>query len=426
MTNLQIGFHPKSWSSFKEGYSWNYFRADFMAALTVAIVALPLSMAIAIGSHVSPERGLYTAIVGGFIISALGGSRFQIGGPAGAFIVLVASLVDRQGMDGLLLATFMAGTIIFIVGALQLGSLIRYVPHAVTVGFTSAIAIIIFASQLKEIFGLTLPNGEPAALFPKFEALLAAAPSVSWAAVTVTILTIAVIVATRKFRPTWPGFLIAVVVASLAALALHGGADTIATRFGGIPSRLPAPQLPAFTLDRLVTLLPDALSLAFLGSIESLLSAVVADRMSGRQHRSNTELVAQGLANMGSALFGGMVATGTIARTATNVRAGAKSPLAGMMHSLIILAFMMVAAPLAGYVPLAALAGVLAVVCWNMADGPEAKRVLLSSRGPALAFVVTFLVTVLRDLTTGIIGGMVVYYVYRYLFERRKIDEVAK
>ncbi len=426
MTNLQIGFHPKSWSSFKEGYSWEYFRADFMAALTVAIVALPLSMAIAIGSHVSPERGLYTAIVGGFIISALGGSRFQIGGPAGAFIVLVASLVDRQGMDGLLLATFMAGIIIFIVGALQLGSLIRYVPHAVTVGFTSAIAIIIFASQLKEIFGVTLPNGEPAALIPKIAALWAAGASLNWAALAVTVLTVAVIVVARKFRPTWPGFLIAVILASLAALVLDGGAETIASRFGGIPSSLPAPQLPAFSLGRLLTLLPDALSLAFLGSIESLLSAVVADRMSGRQHRSNTELVAQGLANMGSALFGGIVATGTIARTATNVRAGAKSPLAGMMHSVIILVFMLVAAPLAGYVPLSALAGVLAVVCWNMADGQEAKRVLLSARGPALAFAATFLVTIFRDLTTGILSGMIIFYGYRFLFERRKIDEVPK
>ena len=426
MTNLQIGFHPKLLSSFREGYSWDFLRADVVAALTVAIVALPLSMAIAIGSHVSPERGLYTAIVGGFIISALGGSRFQIGGPAGAFIVLVASLVDRQGMDGLLLATFMAGAIIFVVGALQLGTYIRYVPHAVTVGFTTGIAVIIFASQLKEIFGLTLPHGEPAALIPKFGALFSAWPSLNFGALAVAVLTVAIIVVIRNVKPTWPGFLIAVVVASLITLLTHAGAETIASRFGGIPSSLPAPHLPEFTMARLWTLLPDALSLAFLGSIESLLSAVVADRMSGRQHRSNTELVAQGLANMASALFGGMVATGTIARTATNVRAGAKSPLAGMFHSIFLLAFMLMAAPLAGYVPLAALAGVLAVVCWNMADGPEAKRVLLSARGPALAFLVTFLVTIFEDLTTGIISGMIIFYGSKFLFERRKIDEAAK
>ena len=262
MTNLQIGFHPKLLSSFREGYSWQFLRADLVAALTVAIVALPLSMAIAIGSHVSPERGLYTAIVGGFIISALGGSRFQIGGPAGAFIVLVASLVDRQGMDGLLLATFMAGTIIVIVGALQLGTYIRYVPHAVTVGFTSGIALIIFASQLKEIFGLTLPQGEPAALVPKFLALGAAWPSFNFAAFGVAVLTVAVIVVIRWLRPLWPAFLIAVVLASLAALLTHGGAETIASRFGGIPSSLPSPHLPAFTVARLWELLPDALSLA--------------------------------------------------------------------------------------------------------------------------------------------------------------------
>ena len=422
MVDVRARFHPKTVTAYSEGYNWDYLRADALAGLTVAIVALPLSMAIAIASHVGPERGLYTAIIGGFIISAFGGSRFQVGGPAGAFIVLVASLVDREGLDGLLIATFMAGVIIFIVGALRLGSYIRYVPHAVTVGFTSGIATIIFASQLKELFGLTLAGAEPAALLSKLQALWLAAPSLNVSALGVAVLTIGVIVGVRRYNPNWPSFLIAVLMASLVALALHGGPETIASRFGGIPSSLPSPNLPAFDGARLWHLLPDALILAFLGSIESLLSAVVADRMSGRQHRSNTELIAQGLANMGAALFGGIVATGTIARTATNVRAGAKSPVAGMLHSAFILVFMLVAAPLAGYVPLSALAGVLVVVCWNMADFGEAKKTLLSNRAAALAFLATLLITIFRDLTSGILTGMVIYYGLQYLARPAKID----
>ncbi len=407
LLNVEIGFVPKMVSMLREGYNGRALRADTIAGLTVAIVALPLSMAIAIASHVSPDKGLFTAIVGGFFISLLGGSRFQIGGPAGAFIVLIASIVDRYGFEGLQLATLMAGVMIFVVGALQLGSYIKYVPHAVTVGFTAGIAIIIFSSQIKELLGLNLAGAEPASFLPKLLALWQALPTFNLSALLIAIVTIAIIILVRKFKPRWPAFLVAVTVASVITTVFHMSVVTIASKFGGIPSSLPAPHLPAFSFDLMVRLLPDALAITFLGSIESLLSAVVADSMSGRQHRSNIELMAQGVANVACAIFGGMVATGTIARTATNVRAGAHGPISGILHSVFLLLFMMLAAPLAGYIPLAALAGILAVVCWGMADKAEFKAMLKASHGVTLVFLNTLVLTILVDLTTGIVVGLV-------------------
>lgn len=405
--NLEPQFAPQLLISLRESYGAKAFRADAIAGLTVAIVALPLSMAIAIASHVSPDKGLFTAIIGGFIISALGGSRFQVGGPAGAFIVLIASIVDRHGFDGLVLATLMAGLIIFALGALRLGTYIKYVPHPVTVGFTAGIAIIILSSQIKELFGLTLAGAEPASFIPKFQSLWQALPSFNSEAMAIAALTIATILAARKWRPQWPAFLIAVILTSVLAHLLHLNIVTIASKFGGIPNSLPAPHIPAFTRDMAIALLPDALAIALLGSIESLLSAVVADGMSGNTHNSNIELMAQGIANIACAIFGGIVATGTIARTATNVRAGAHGPIAGMLHAAFLLLFMVVAAPLAGYIPLAGLAGILAVVCWGMADKAEFKTLLTASRGEALVFLSTLVLTVLVDLTTGIVVGLV-------------------
>ena len=398
-------FTPKLVTVLREGYGTRQFKADAIAGLTVAIVALPLSMAIAIASGVSPDRGLFTAIVGGFIISALGGSRFQIGGPAGAFIVLVAATVAREGVDGLLLATMMAGVMLVVIGYLRLGTYIKFIPYPVTVGFTAGIAVIIFASQLSEMFGLTLPGKEPGPLLPKLEALAQAAGTVNASALAVTALTIGTILVLKRFRPHWPGMLIAVGVASLAAALLALPVETIGTRFGGIPRSLPWPALPTFTMDKAISVLPDAMAFALLGAIESLLSAVVADGMTGRRHRSNCELVAQGFANVASALFGGICVTGTIARTATNVRAGAHGPVAGMLHALFLLAFMLVAAPLASYIPLSALAGVLAVVAWNMIEKQAFATLIRSSRGDALVLLVTFLLVVLRDLTEGIVIG---------------------
>jgi SulP family sulfate permease len=398
-------YTPKLATVLREGYRFPDLKADVMAGLTVAIVALPLSMAIAIGSGVTPDRGLYTSIVGGFFVSLLGGSRFQIGGPAGAFIVLVAATVQRFGVDGLLTAAFLAGLILLAVGFLRLGQFIKYIPFPVTVGFTSGIAVIIFASQVKELLGLHLVGPEPGPFLPKLAALAQALPTMSWGPISVAVLTILTIVAVRRFRPHWPAFLIGVAVASAASVLLHLPVDTIGTRFGGIPRTLPAPRLPDLSPGRVLELLPSAAAFALLGGIESLLSAVVADSMSGRRHRSNVELVAQGAANVASSVFGGICVTGTIARTATNVRTGARGPVAGMLHALFVLLFMVAAAPLASYIPLSALAAVLAVVCWNMAEKHEFATLLRASRGDAAVLLVTFLLVVFRDLTQGILIG---------------------
>jgi len=398
-------FAPKLLTVLREGYGLADFRADVIAGLTVAIVALPLSMAIAIASGVTPDRGLYTAVIGGFIVSLLGGSRFQIGGPAGAFIVLVALTVERHGVDGVILATLMAGVILIAAGYLRLGTYIKFIPYPVTVGFTAGIAVIIFASQLKDLLGITLAAKEPGEIIPKLEALGQALPTTNISAAAVAAVSIAIIVVLRKLRPNWPGILIAVVVAALTTWALSLPVETIGTRFGGIPRELPWPSWPQFSLEKARAVLPDAIAFALLGAIESLLSAVVADGMTGRRHRSNCELVAQGFANIGSALFGGICVTGTIARTATNVRAGARGPIAGMLHSVFLLLFMLIAAPLASYIPLAALASVLVMVAWNMAEKQEFATLIRSSRGDATVLLATFLLTIFRDLTEGILVG---------------------
>jgi SulP family sulfate permease len=400
-------FTPKLVTTLREGYGLSRFRADTLAGLTVAIVALPLSMAIAIASGATPAAGLFTAIVGGFLISAFSGSRYQIGGPAGAFIVLIAATIDRHGFDGLLLATMVAGAILIAIGLLRLGTYIKYIPHPVLVGFTTGIAIIIFASQIRDLLGLQLPGKEPAALLPKLQALTSALGSANPAAIGLSLLTIAIILGLRRYRPTWPGLLIAVTGAAALVWLLQLPVETIGSRFGGIPRSLPAPHLPQVTLDKLIDILPAALSIAVLGGIESLLSAVVADGMSGRRHRSNMELVAQGVANIGSPLFGGICVTGTIARTATNIRAGGLTPVAGMMHALFVLLFMLVAAPLAAYIPLAALAGVLAVVAWNMAEKHAFAAILRHSRADSVVLLATFLLVVFEDLMVGIAVGVV-------------------
>ena len=398
-------YAPKLITVLREGYGLSDFRADVIAGLTVAIVALPLSMAIAIASGVTPDRGLYTAVVGGFIVSLLGGSRFQIGGPAGAFIVLVSVTAERHGIDGVILATLMAGLILVAAGFLRLGTYIKFIPYPVTVGFTAGIAVIILVSQLKDLFGLTLSAKEPGELIPKLEALARALPTANLSAVTIALLSIAIIAALRILRPSWPGILIAVVAAALATWALSLPVETIGSRFGGIPRELPLPALPRFSVAKAQAVLPDAIAFALLAAIESLLSAVVADGMTGRRHRSNCELVAQGIANIGSALFGGICVTGLIARTATNVRAGARGPVSGMLHSVFLLLFMLIAAPLASYIPLAALAAVLVVVAWTMAEKQEFATLIRSPRGDATVLLATFLLTIFRDLTEGILVG---------------------
>jgi sulfate permease, SulP family len=398
-------FTPKLVTVLREGYHLSDLRADTVSGLTVAIVALPLSMAIAIGSGLSPEKGLFTAIVGGFLISALGGSRYQIGGPAGAFIVLIATIVEQRGYDGLVLATAMAGLIMIAAGFLRLGTYIKYIPFPVTVGFTAGIATIIFASQIKDLLGLDIAH-EPAALLPKLATLATSLGTLKPVTLMISLLSIAIIVGVRRIRPTWPGMLIAVGVTAFLAWALGLDVATIGSRFGEVPRTLPAPHFPAFDLAKLRAALPDAISIALLGAIESLLSAVVADGMTGRKHRSNCELVAQGVANVAAVTFGGMCVTGTIARTATNVRAGAHGPVSGMLHALFVLLFMLVAAPLAAYIPLASLGGVLAVVSWNMAEKEEFATLLRSSWGDAAVLMATFLLTIFVDLSTAIAVGV--------------------
>ena len=399
-------FTPKLVTVLREGYGLADLRADAVAGLTVAIVALPLSMAIAIASGVSPDRGLYTAIVGGFIISLLGGSRLQIGGPAGAFIGVVASVVARHGYDGLVLATMIAGVILLAIGLLRAGSYVKYIPLPVTVGFTAGIAVIIMASQFTELLGLKLEH-EPSELVPKVLALWGAIGTLDLSTMAVALFSIVTIVGVRRLRPSWPALLIAVAGAAGLTLLLHLEIATVGSRFGAAPNGLPSPSLPTFSLAKLQAVLPDAMALALLGAIESLLSAVVADGMSGRRHRSNCELVAQGIANIAAVIFGGITVTGTIARTATNVRAGARGPISGILHSAYLLLFLLVAAPLVAYIPLAALAGLLAVVAWNMAEKEEFWLLLRGSRGDALGLLATFLLTIFVDLITGIGVGVV-------------------
>lgn len=410
-------FRPKLVTLKAEGYGLASLRKDAIAGLTVAIVALPLSMAIAVASGVSPERGLYAAIVGGFLVSALGGSRFQVGGPAGAFIVLVAAAAANHGLDGLLLAVMMSGLFLTFIGVTGLGRFIHYIPEAVTVGFTCGIAVVIGASQLRDLGGLALAGAEPAHLISKLIVLGQALPSINPAALGVGLGSATLIFTLQRWRPMWPAMLIGVTLASLVAAVLHLPVETIGSRFGGIPDSLPLPGLPSITFSRLLELLPTAISFTLLGGVESLLSAKIADGMTGRKHRYNMELVAQGIANVGSALFGGICVTGTIARTATNIRAGARSPVAGMLHALFLLLFIVLAAPLAYFIPLAALAGLLLVVCWNMAEKREFAH-LLHDWTTAIVVLATFGLTVVADLTVGIIAGCMAAAAISYVTRR--------
>jgi sulfate permease, SulP family len=398
---------PKLLAVLRDGYSAEDFRRDAIAAFTVAIVALPLSMAIAVASGVSPDRGLVTAVVGGFIVSALSGSRYQIGGPAGAFIVLVAATVAQIGLAGLVVAVALSGAFLVLLGLLRIGSLVRHMPYAVTVGFTGGIALTILASQLKDLAGLTLAGPEPGAFLPKLAALATALPSANAAALALGLGTAAIIFLVRCLRPAWPAMLIGVVLSTAIAALASLPVETVQSRFGGIPHGLPMPALPDFSPGMIWRALPAALSFTLLGAVESLLSAKVADAMTGRVHRSNMELIGQGVANVASAFFGGICVTGTIARTATNIRAGARTPVAGMLHAGFLLLFMLVAAPLAGFIPLSTLAGVLVVVAWNMVE-KKAFADLLRAWPGAVVVLTTLALTLLHDLIAGIVAGCIV------------------
>lgn len=405
--SLRAHFEPKLWTVWREGYGLAELRRDLVAGLTVAIVALPLAMALAIASGAPPEKGLHTAIIAGFLISALGGSRVQIGGPTGAFIPVVFAVIERHGYDGLVLATLMAGVMLLLAGWARLGLLMRYMPQPVITGFTAGIGVIIFSSQLRDLFGLQMDK-VPAEFLPKMTALWQAAPTVNLAALGLALGCIALIVLLRRLAPKWPGFLIAVVGGTLAAILFNLPVETIGSRFGGLPSAMPDFALPTITLERVRALMPDAFTIAFLAGIESLLSAVVADGMTGQRHRSNAELVAQGVANTASALFGGLPATGAIARTATNVRAGARSPISGIAHAIFVLIFMLALSPIMSYVPLAALAAVLVIVAWGMSEIERFRHLMRAPLGDRVLLLLTFLLTVMVDLTVAIEVGLVV------------------
>ena len=389
----------------KNSYKTSHFIQDSLAGLSVAIVALPLAMAIAIASNLPPERGIFTAIVAGFLISALGGSRFQIGGPTAAFIVTVALVASKHGYDGLVLATIMAGIMLILASFVRAGELIKFIPYPVITGFTSGIALLILFSQLRDFFGLeiqTMPPDFIEKLFLYIENL----HSLNIFSVLVASVSIWIIVLMRKNYPKIPGPIVVVTLSALAVWLFSIPIDTIESRFGAIPSMLPTPSFPEISFAKIRLLLPDAITIAVLAGIESLLSAVVADAMAGTKHKSNTELLAQGVANVSSSLFGGLPATGAIARTATNIKAGAISPISGMMHALWLFLFMVALSPLIVKVPLATLSAILIVVAWNMSEIKHVKAIFRAPKSDVVVLLTTFFLTVLVDLNFAIQAGI--------------------
>ena len=396
--------HPKILTTL-QSYSWSLFISDVLAGGTVAMVALPLSLAIAIASGATPAQGLVTAIVGGFFISLLGGSRVQIGGPTGAFIVVVFGVIANHGYDGLVLATFMAGLILLVAGYLRVGNLVAYVPESVVNGFTIGIGIIIAASQLKDFLGLSIDK-IPADFLEKIAALWQAKSSFSSSALFVALMVLVLIVGLRKLVPRFPGLIVAVGIGSVLVVLANLPVDTIASRFGELPNRLPMPNIPSFTVNKIIELFPSAIVIAFLAGVESLLSAMVADRLIDGHHRPNAEVTAQGVANIASSLFGGMPVTGAIARTVTNINAGGNTPVAGIVHALVILIVMMIAAPLAGYLAMPALAALLMVTAWNMSEPQKWRTYAKQPMSDKSLLLITLVLTVVVDLTVAIGVGV--------------------
>jgi len=395
---------PKSLIVLKR-YSTRALTADLIAGITVGLVALPLAMAFAISSGVKPEAGLYCAIVAGFLISALGGSRFQIGGPTGAFVVVVASIVATYGLDGLFMCTIMAGGILIVLGATGMGSAVRFIPRPVVVGFTNGIGVLIASTQLKDFLGLRIDA--PSEFWPRMVAIARGLGTYSVAATALAGASLVTLIVWRRLVPKIPGYIV-VLLAGTAIVALFRlPVETIGTKFGGIPAGWPTLTLPRFRLELVGVLFRPALTVAMLGALESLMSAVVADRMGGDRHNPNVELVAQGIANVASPLFGGLPATGAIARTATNIRSGAQTPVSGMVHALTLLAVLLVAAPLARFIPLSVLAAILLVVSYNVGDWGEIRELLKLTKMDISVWIVTFALTVFADLTLAVETGMI-------------------
>lgn len=387
-------------------YDRQKFIADLAAGVTVGLVALPLAMAFAIASGVSPQAGLYCAIVTGFVISAFGGSKTQIGGPTGAFVVVIGGIIAKHGLDGLFACTMMAGVLLVLLGATGMGTAVKYFPRPVIVGFTNGIAILIASTQIRDFFGLQMDH-VPGEFFYRLKAIGAAFGTVNWEATLLALLSLAVMIVCQKFARRVPGTILVCFGATAAVALLHVGVETIGTRFGGIPTGLPQIVFPKWHYDTARQLLSPALTVAMLGAIESLMSAVVSDRMSHDKHNPNVELVAQGFANILSPLVGGLPATGAIARTATNIRAGARTPVAGIVHALTLLAIILFAAPLVKNVPLSALAAILMMVAYNMGDWEEIPEILKLSKADIAIWLVTLTLTVVTDLTFAVEFGMI-------------------
>ena len=396
---------PKSVLCLKS-YTKRLFLADLLSGITVGLVALPLAMAFAIASGVPPEAGLYCAIVAGFVISALGGSKTQIGGPTGAFVVVVFGIIAKYGVDGLFMSTLMAGILLLILGVTGLGTAVKFIPRPVVVGFTNGIAVIIASTQLKDFFGLKIDK-VPGEFFARIQAVVHNLSSFSPIETTLAVVALAVIIVFMRYVKRVPGYIVALFLGTAVVLLFKLPVETIGTRFGGIPSGLPTLKLPHFRLDLLRPLISPAITVAMLGAIESLMSAVVSDRMSGDKHNPSVELVGQGIANILSPLFGGLPATGAIARTATNIRSGAKTPVSGMIHALTLLAIVVFAAPLAKFIPLSVLAAILLVVSYNMGEWQEIPELLKLSRMEIATWLATFLLTVFADLTVAVEAGMI-------------------
>lgn len=410
---------PKIFSTLKT-YDRQQFIADLLAGVTVAMVAIPLSLAIAIASGADPATGLITAIVAGFLISALGGSRVQVGGPTGAFIVVVFGIIAEHGYDGLVLSTLMAGFILLAAGYFRAGNLITYVPEAVVNGFTIGIAIIIATSQLRDFFGLEVEK-LPANFMEKVPVLWEARDSLNLTALGIALLAAVLIIAFRRLAPHLPGLIVAIAICSAMVAAFALPVDTIGSRFGTLPNSLPVPSLPRVSFERMVELFPSAMVIAFLAGIESLLSAMVADRMINGHHRPNAELTAQGAANIASSLFGGLPATGAIARTATNIRAGGRTPVAGIVHAAIVFLVMLFAAPLASYLAMPALAALLVLTAWNMSEPHKWPEYAKARNSDRLLLLLTMVLTVLIDLTVAIGVGVALGLAIR--LSRRKSVE---
>jgi len=387
-------------------YSLNKFVLDVVAGITVGLVALPLAMAFSIASGLTPQAGIYCAIVTGFLISLLGGSKTQIGGPTGAFVVVVAGIVAVHGIDGLFMCTVMAGILLVVLGATGMGSAVKFIPRPVVIGFTNGIAVLIASTQLKDFFGLSLQK-VPGDFWLRMKALAAVAPTWSGRATLLAVCTVAIMLGCRAISSRIPGPIVAMLGATLAAWLLKMPVQTIGTRFGGIPSGLPHLVIPRWHASLFHGLLGPAFTVAMLGAIESLMSAVVSDRMSNDHHNPNVELMGQGVANIVSPMFGGLPATGAIARTATNIRAGAQSPVAGMIHALTLLCVLLFAAPLASYIPMAALAGILMIVAYNMGEWREIPQLLKLTKTDISVWIVTFALTVFADLTVAVEAGMI-------------------